>query len=209
MCSPSITQLQSDWFSFSDLDRAKGVLAIKETGISVRSIAAQLHLSEALLRHLLKALLAPARDQGLARQGAISTNELVRRAGAGLHRSVKNCQVSALHSEREIRIAADLNYDWLPHAQLFGPALEMIVKEAQREFRILKDAGLHPSAIAPPGMPVSQMIRFTKPAPITDDRIDVVAWFAQWLCKWSLFAFPDEAVRNRSLSLALQKQSGR
>ena len=34
----SIDQLQSDWFKFSDLERASAVLAIKQTGISIRSV---------------------------------------------------------------------------------------------------------------------------------------------------------------------------
>ena len=69
--TPSISQLQADWFGFSDLDRARAVLAINQTGISIRRIAAQLQISESLLRHLLQALQAPASDQDLARQGKI------------------------------------------------------------------------------------------------------------------------------------------
>ena len=203
----SIAQLQSDWFAFSDLDRASGVLAIKQTGISVRSIAAQLHFSESLLRHLLKALLAPACDQDLARQGKISTNELLRRGQTALHHSVKHSKTSALDREQEIRVAADLIYNWLARAQLFGPSLVMIVEEVQRKFRMMKEAGLHPSAVAPLGTPVSRIIERTKP-PAFDDSIDIVAWFARWLYKWSLNAFPNEEIRDGGLSLALQKQRG-
>ena len=85
----------------------------------------------------------------------------------------------------------------------------MIVKEVQRELLAMKDAGLHPSVVAPSGMPVSQIIKRTKPPALTDGRIDIVAWFAQWLCRWSFFAFPDEDIRNAALDLALQKQLGR
>jgi hypothetical protein len=208
MSSPSITQLQSDWFSFSDLDRAKGVLAIKETGISVRSIAAQLHLSEALLRHLLKALLASARDQGLASQGTISTNELVRRSEVGLS-GAKHDGEPTSDRGRESRTAADLICHWLLQTELIRPAREMIVKEVQRKFLLMKDAGLHSSAVAPPDTPIHQIIRLTKPPAMTDDRIDVVSWLADWLCKWCFFAFPDEDVRNCGLSLALEKQQAR
>ena len=63
---PSIAQLQSDWFKFSDLDRAAAVLRLNQSGISIRKIASQLHLSESLLRHLLQALKAPACDRDLA-----------------------------------------------------------------------------------------------------------------------------------------------
>jgi hypothetical protein len=83
----------------------------------------------------------------------------------------------------------------------------MIVDEVQRKFRNMKEAGLQPSAIALPGTPVSQIIKRAKPPALTDGRIDIVAWFAQWLCKWSFFAFPDEDVRDAALHLAAQKQS--
>jgi hypothetical protein len=85
----------------------------------------------------------------------------------------------------------------------------MIVKEVQRKFLLMKDAGLHSSAVAPPDTPIHQIIRLTKPPAMTDDRIDVVSWLADWLCKWCFFAFPDEDVRNCGLSLALEKQQAR
>jgi hypothetical protein len=106
-----------------------------------------------LLRHLLKALRAPACDQTLARQGKISTNQLVRRAKAVLARRCTDQlrKNSVVDRDREIRAAADLIYNWLPREQLFGPALEMIVKEVQLKFRLMKEAGLHPSVVATPG----------------------------------------------------------
>jgi hypothetical protein len=197
-----IAQLQSDWFGFSDLDRAIAVHALKQTGISTRSIAAQLHFSEALLRHLLKALLAPADDQALARLGKISTNELVRRGRVELP-PTKNHETLTIDRDRETHEAADLICDWLLQTNLFGPDREMIVKEVQRKFRMMKEAGLHPSAIAPPGMPVFQIIKCTEPPTLTDDSIDV-ARLAQWLCKWSLNAFPNEEIRYAALDLALE-----
>jgi hypothetical protein len=85
----------------------------------------------------------------------------------------------------------------------------MIVKEVQREFLAMKEAGLHPSVVASSDMPTSQIIERTKPPALIDDSIDIVAWFAQWLCKWSFFAFPDEGIRGTALDLARQRQSGR
>jgi hypothetical protein len=204
----SIAQLQSDWFKFSDLDRAGAVLAIKKTGISIRSIATQLHLSESLLRHLLQALQASASDQDLARQGKISTNELVRRGKAGM-RPAKHHRTLAIDRDRETHEAADLIWDWLLQTELFGPAREAIVKEGQRKFLIMKEAGLHPSAIARRGTSFSQIIERTEPAPLTDDSVDLVAWFGQWLCQWSFLAFPDEATRDTALEFARQMQAER
>jgi hypothetical protein len=206
--NPPIAQLQSDWFGFSDLDRATAIRAIHQTGVSIRSIAAQLHFSEALLRHLLQTLLASASDQALARKGKISTNELARRAKAGL-RPTKHHQSLTIDRDREIRIAADHTCDWLLQTQLFGPAREMIVKEVQRKFRMMKEAGLHPAAVARHNPAVSKIIVHTKPPVHVEESVDIVAWFAQWLCKWSFSAFPDKDIRDSALDLALQMQTGR
>ena len=204
----SIAQLQEDWHRLSDLARARAVQAIiNQSGISIRKIAAQLQLSESLLRHLLQALQAPASDQDLARQGKISSNELARRTKAGL-RSTQHHETLTIDRDREIRVAADLICDWLLQTQLYGPAREAIVKEVRHKFITMKEAGLHQTAVAPPGMPVFQIIRRTKPPALTDGSVDIVAWFAQWLCRWSFFAFPDEDIRDNGLSLALKKQRG-
>jgi len=80
--SPAVAKLQSGWHSLPDLDRARAVHAIKQSGISTREIALQLHVSESLLRHLLQALQAPIEDRFLAQKRNTSTNELVRRAKA-------------------------------------------------------------------------------------------------------------------------------
>jgi hypothetical protein len=206
--APAIAQLQSDWFKLSDLDRASAVLNIKQSGISIRKVADQLQLSEPLLRHLLQALQAPVSDQVLAREGKISTNELVRRAKAVcLRPSAQQREEIALERSLEPRKAADLICDWLLQTPLFGPARVMIVKEAQREFLTMKEAGFRPSLAAPSGMPTSQIIERVKPP--TDNRIDIVGWFAQWLCRWPFFAFPDEGLRDTALDLARQMQRGK
>jgi hypothetical protein len=48
--------------------------------------------------------------------------------------------------------------------------------------------------------------RASQAACTDEDHIDIVAWFAQWLCKWSFFAFPDADMRDAALDLARQKQ---
>jgi len=202
--TPSIVQLQSDWFKLSDLDRASAVLTINQSGISIRKVATQLKLSESLLRHLLYALQAPAGDQVLAREGKISTNELVRRARPSQRRSPHHSATLELERAQKIHEATDLICDWLLQTKMFAPVREMIVKEAQRKFLAMKEARLLPSLAAPHDTPVSQIIKRAKPP--ADDTIDIVAWFAQWLCKWSFFAFPDENVRAAALDLALEKQ---
>jgi hypothetical protein len=143
----------------------------------------------------------------LPARGKISTNELARRAKAAGHRSVKRHETLTIDRDREVRKAADLICDWVLQTTLFGPARKMIVEEVRRKFRNMREAGLHPSAVAPPGTPVSKIIERTELPALTDGRIDIVAWFAQWLCRWSFFAFPDQEIRDKALDFALEKQS--
>ena len=79
----------------------------------------------------------------------------------------------------------------------------------RHKFITMKEAGLHPSALTPPATPVSRIIERTRPPTLVDDRIDIVAWFAQWLYKWSFIAFPDEDIRDNALDLALKMQLGK
>ncbi len=203
----AIAQLQSDWFSFSDLDRASALLVLKQSGISIRGVAAQLHLSESLLRRLLQALKAPACDLDLARKGNISTNELVRRAkSVSLPPSPQPREMDPLERVRQTRIAADLICEWLIQTELFAPARRAIVEDVQRKFRLMRETGLHLPVVAHSNTPISGIIKQTKPP--ADDRIHIVGWFAQWLLRWSFCAFPNEVIRDTALDLALQRQVG-
>jgi lambda repressor-like predicted transcriptional regulator len=84
MTSPSfaIAELQAGWHTLVDLDRGRAVFNIHRKGTSLRELARKLSCNESLLRRLLKAIQAPVEDQLLARQGTITTNELIRRAKA-------------------------------------------------------------------------------------------------------------------------------
>ena len=104
--SPALADLQMKWPDLHDLDRAKAVHAIKRTGISIRKIAQQLKVSEALLRHLLQALQALPDDQILARDGKISTKELVRRAKSAIIGEARRDLAKAEQSKRLPRDAA-------------------------------------------------------------------------------------------------------
>ena len=163
--------------------------------------------SDRQLHNLVQALKAKACDLDLARQGKISTNELVRRAKAiSLPPSPQHNEVDPIERVRATRIAADLICDWLLQTELFGPAREMIVKEVQRSLGPMKEAHFHSQVVVRPNTPVFEIIKQTEPPALVDDRTDIVAWFAQWLCRWSLFAFPDDAVRDAALEMARQQQ---
>jgi integrase len=78
----AIADLQAKWHILHDLDRGRAVYAIQQDGTSIREIARTINCGESLLRRLLLAIQAPVEDRSLARQGKITTNELVRRAKA-------------------------------------------------------------------------------------------------------------------------------
>jgi transposase-like protein len=92
LLTAAVNQLKNDWDPLRDLDRARAVAKIKQSGISIRQIAKRLDRGESGLRHLLLALQAPAADLVAARQGKLSTNDLVRRAkAASACRSAQRC----------------------------------------------------------------------------------------------------------------------
>jgi hypothetical protein len=204
---PSIAQLQSDWFGFSDLDRASAILAIKQTGISTRKVAAELHLSESLLRHLLLALQAPASDRDLARQGKITTNELARRAKAvGLLRLPDNSEAIELERVQATRIATDLICDWLAKHGQQGSYGKQILEEVRREFASRELDGSLPLCPKHAETPLHKIILRSKPGRPIDDNATAIRWHHEWLFRWTYHAFPDKDIRDAALDLALQKQ---
>lgn len=207
--TPSISQLQADWFGFSDLDRARAVLAINQTGISIRRIAAQLQISESLLRHLLQALQAPASDQDLARQGKISTNELVRRAkAASLCPSPDNSEALELERVRETREAANTICNWLAERGQQGSYGKQILKGVRHEFAFREQDGSLP--LCPHAeTPLHKVILRSKPDRPIDDNATAICWHHEWLFRWAYHAFPDRGIRDTALDLALQMQPGR
>ena len=90
----AVAELKEKWSNLQDLDRGHAVNAIHQAGTSLRSLAKALTCSPTLLRRLLEVDQAPLEDRLLARQGKISTNELLRRVKtAGTLRAVKDCEV--------------------------------------------------------------------------------------------------------------------
>jgi lambda repressor-like predicted transcriptional regulator len=78
----AVADLQKNWRDLQDLDRGRAVNVIHQAGTSLRSLAKALTCSPSLLRRLIEVDQAPLEDQLLARQGKITTNELLRRSSA-------------------------------------------------------------------------------------------------------------------------------
>jgi transposase-like protein len=129
----AIHQLKRAWGELADLDRAQAVFKIKRSGTSIRQIARQIGKSESLLRHLLKALDAPAADRAAARQGNLSTNELIRRTKAEAKRlSAQRREADERVRGRNATQGAKLICDWLQEIGMVGTHGEQIVDEARQ-----------------------------------------------------------------------------
>ncbi len=205
--SDAISGLQSKWDTLDDLDRARAVREIHETGISLRALAKALKRSPSLLRHLLEALQAPPEDQSLARQGKLTTNELVRRAReAG---SVR--ETSKREALERKRIQASQNgckaiSDWLVAEGISGPTGAQIVNEARTTLAIAEHNKKLPRDAALPGMSDSEIIQRCRPAEPNTDATRYMAWYARWLSLWAAYSMTDSWVRYKAIELALERQ---
>jgi hypothetical protein len=207
----SIEQLKQDWDKIHDLDRARSIDAIKRSGTSVRQIAKQIGRSDPLLRHLLTALEAPMVDRALARQGKISTNELVRRAkAAAARRSTMRDQDLAHERQREVLRGSKLISGWLEAKKLTGSYGEQIIEEARTQMMLAELAGKLPSVDQPNNpVAVSLIIERCRPKESLDDATPFVAWYGKWLARWTVFAITDPDTRDQALNLALQTEARR
>lgn len=190
-----------------DVDRARAIAALRRSGAVIRRIASALGFSEATLRHLLWTLNASAEDQDLARRNQISTNELVRRAKHAKRRQELEREESAQRAqEHRIRDAAASICDWLTATKFAGPTCELIVEEARREFAERERIGNLPQHPIHPLPTLDALIDRCKPTTPDPGGAASVTWHAQWLVRWSFFAFPDPYVRDSALQIAAEKQ---
>lgn len=205
--SSALTDLQAKWHTLHDLDRGRAVFDIQQDGTSIRELARKLNCSDALLRRLLMAIQAPVEDLLLARQGAISTSELLRRAKAAEVRRTAN-EHEALEFERaeDAVRGSKAICAWLVQERVSGGFGEQILCEAQRQLAEAEQTNKFPKEVAPADLPVEEIIRKCKPAGPTTDAVDLVARFAYWLALWAYYAITDSNVRYRAFELALNAQ---
>jgi hypothetical protein len=153
------------------------------------------------------AIQAPVGDQLLARQGTISTSELIRRGRAAGIRHTAN-QHEALEFERAqaaVRGSKTI-CDWLAKERVSGGYGEQILCEAQRQLADAEQTNRFPPGAAPADMPVDAIIRMCMPAGPATDADNLVARLAYWLALWTYFAITDSYVRYRAFEFALNAQ---
>ena len=208
--SDAILDLQSKWDALGDLDRARAIRTIHQTGISLRELAKTLKRSPSLLRHLLEALEAPPEDQFLARQGKLTTNELVRRArAAAIDREASKREALERERSEASQKGCKAICDWLASEGISCPSGAQIVNEARRTLAIAEHNKKLPRDAAPPGTSVSEIIQLCRPAEPNTDATSFVVWFAYWLALWAAYSMTDSWVRYKAIELALEKQFGR
>ena len=203
----SVADLRTRWHKLCDLDRARAVQSIHRAGVSLRGLALHLNCSPSLLSHLLRAARASAEDRELARSGAISTRELVRRTGSSATRP------RSIHGEA---IAFDCEYAAVQAGQAITNWFdEQKVASTDRQQVIAQACSYQASADMPdlgslgaylPDIPLDEVIRLFRPAHIENDGNHSVAWFAEWLALWTLHGVLDDRVRTRALDLALDER---
>jgi hypothetical protein len=190
--------------------RARAVNLIHKSGISLRSLATELDRKESLLRRLLQARLAPIEDQVLARRGAISTNELIRRASAArTHREEKQAEDLERQRTRDAIAGSKTICDWISSEGLTGACGKQVVGEARLWLNMAEQSKQLPRGAAPAGMKVAEIIQRTQPAEPTSDEHSYLARLGRWLSLWAYYSFTDPWVRYKAIELALEKQCRR
>ena len=203
----TVDDLKAKWAGLSDVDRALAVHALHSPGVSFRRLAAELGCGATLLRNLDKAAQASQADLDLARKGQISTRELLSRSkAAGQQRAAQDKEALSQKQTKAAQDGAVTIGRWLEEHQLSFAHGENIVDEARRILADTEYRGkLPPSTYMPSSVPVAEIIERMRPAPITPETLEV-AWYADWLARWAHFAFRDPVVRDRALSIALDRQ---
>lgn len=205
-----IALLRSRWAKLSDLDRARAIDTIHRSGASINQIARNLKFSPSLFRHLLLCLEASDEDQDLARRGQISTNDLARRGDAAKKRRAEPPpEVVEAPRLKSVDEGADLICNWILKKDLYGPDRIRIIKEVCLEFKIRKENHSLPPLTKHASLPLNVLIQRSKPKRPIDVEEAALSWYAEWLCRWSFFAFEDSAIRDSALKQAIKRLSGK
>jgi hypothetical protein len=207
----TIEQLKCDWNQLSDPQRARNIAWIKKRfGLSTRGVAKRLGRNESSVRRALKVLLAPAQDLVLAREGKITTNELLRRAKAAAQlRDQQQRKAAQQDRERQGAEGADLIYRWFIETGFNAASCWSILEDVRLKFTLKEQDGSLPMHPKPVEVPVAEIIRKTEPPPRSGE-IALEGWYAGWLFSWTYWAFPDREVRWTALDTVLEwLESGR
>jgi len=207
--SAAIVDLQSRWHTLKDPDRGLAIASILRSGVSGRSLAAKLNCSEATVRRLYRCSKASAEDLELARQGMISTSELIRRIEkAEINQQRLDKQDAERSSLQRIATAKDAILNWLAADPASKANAEQIVSEARRRMMWAEETGGMPQSKVPVTWTRDQIIASSRPAHRDADELDV-SWFARWICEWLFHSVPNRNERWSAVDQELSHVSSR
>ena len=203
----SIKNLQDNWPHLHDLDRTNAIIPILDAGMSGRSLARTLDVSESLIRRLKALAAASPEERRRARLGEMSTRKLLRQiADRQAQEADKAKQAEQQVCVEAAQEGAGHTLQWFYDEKMAHPYAERIVLEARRKlFEAARDGNL-PKEKAPAGLAISEIIhRCDLAVPLCTDDISFVERYANWLVLWAVYAMPDGRVRDKALDIALSK----
>ena len=205
---PSLAGLIQKWPDLAPVDRALGIHSLHLAGKTFSSLAKALNCSESGIRHLDWAARASTPDLLLARAGKISTRQLVCRSKAEAKQRASQDQEALKQKRRKAaEKGAVLICEWLIEHQRDWASGERVVDDARRKLAAAEFVGTLPLSPPPaPEIPVTEVIRRMRPPACVNVDVDSDSWYADWLARWAFYAFPDSAVRDTALNIALDCQ---
>ncbi len=208
---PAIGRLQARWAQLNAMRRATAVHQLHEAGHSWRSLAKALGCSESILRRLDRLAQASASLLSLVEHNKISTWEALRRVESEKKaRAAEDQRALDQKRNKAAENAAVVICNWLEERKMWPAHRENTLEETRRIFAMNEANGTLPKFTAPEGTPLARIIERTRPNPPKADpepiEVGSVAWYADWLARWTFFAFPDGFVRDLAIGLALNAE---
>lgn len=201
-----IDALSVKWAGMDDVQRGEGLLKLRgET--SLRALANRLPCSASHLRNLVCAGQATLADRILARQGKISTRELVKRSKvAAKARTAAEEEAFDRQRTKEAQRWSEVICKWLETEGMFCSQGEVVVDEARRELFQAECTGKLPQGGPAKDLTIQEIIRRSRPPRPESDEFSEIAWYGTWLGRWTYFAIAETIVRDRALGIALNKE---
>jgi hypothetical protein len=185
----AVADLQCGWQTLPDVDKGEKIAVILKHGTSGRTLASALKCDEKQVRNFAKIASTTDRDKAQAREGAISTRELVRRANMREQRhAVAAIKRAKANREKRALSACENVLSWFIVERL-GPAdAEQIVDRTREHLVACEMEGSLPKMVVPAGMSMEEIIKRLRPFQRPD--LSLVEHYAVWLARWLYSRFP-------------------
>ena len=116
--------------------------------------------------------------------------------------------LTALEAPIEDRVlarqAANKIMNWLAGHSLHAPSCERVIEDVRWEFAMRDSRKVLPECPKNLEIALPDLIDRCRPVFPRGDNADDLNWYRDWLCRWTLFAFPDPYIRDTALDIALE-----